>query len=171
MKKIFYVLILIVPYFLYASDSSITQTDIIQRTVNFIIFISICYYLLAKHVKSYFTQRTQNIRFELEKVQELENEMQLKIKDAQQKIENAKRTATQMIQNAHDDVESINLEIENQAKQEISRINKTSDERISIETRIVKQEIVDDIINNLLQDENIIINQNDLASIIMNKVA
>ena len=45
------------------------ETDIIQRTVNFLIFAGIVYYLIAEPVKAYFTGRTQGIADELEKVQ------------------------------------------------------------------------------------------------------
>jgi F-type H+-transporting ATPase subunit b len=56
---------------LFASEHAADGgTDIVQRTVNFVIFAGILWYLLAEPVKNYFGGRSQGIADELQKVQE-----------------------------------------------------------------------------------------------------
>jgi F-type H+-transporting ATPase subunit b len=65
-------------------------TDIVQRTVNFVLFAGLVWYLVAEPVKSYFASRSQAIADELKKVQDklsdtiaLKKEALLKISDAE----------------------------------------------------------------------------------------
>ena len=51
MKKILFILLsCLAPLALFANDAGV-ETDILQRTVNFLIFVAILYYLLADTVK------------------------------------------------------------------------------------------------------------------------
>lgn len=169
MKKILFALIALTPLTLFAASGG--ETDILQRTVNFIIFISIIYYLLADKVKAYFADRTQGIQSELEKVQDLKKESEAKVQSAQENLEKAKRIAAELIEDAKSDVDSIKTQIENNVEQEIAILLKSFDEKIDVETKKIKKEVVEEILEELLSNENIAITQDELTSIILNKVA
>lgn len=69
--------------FAFASSGAGTETDIIPRTVNFLIFAALAYYLLADKLKAFFADRSDSIAKAYE---EAEN----KIKEAKAALESAK---------------------------------------------------------------------------------
>jgi F-type H+-transporting ATPase subunit b len=167
MKKMLFILLLS-PVAIFASD---VETDIIERTVNFIIFASILYYLLADRAKIYFTERSASIQSELEKVKELKAKSLLEREEAQEKLENAKKIATQLIKDAKNDKESIQMKIGDDVNYDIEQLFKNFNEKCKIETKKTKKEVVEKILEELMSDENIAISQDDLTSIILSKVA
>ena len=170
MKKKLFALAMIAPAALFASDANV-ETDILERTVNFLIFISILYYLLADKIKTYFAERTSSIQGELDKVQEMLKASEKKVAEAKAEVENAKKVADELIASANNDVESIKNKIEVAVEQEIAFLSKSFDDKTQLETRRVKREVVESVLNQLLSDENIDVSQDEIASIILKKVA
>lgn len=172
MKKILFALSVIAPLALLGSDAHAdVETDILQRTVNFFIFISIIYYLLADKLKTFFKDRTNSIQGELDKVQEMLKASEDRITDAKQEVENAKKVADELISSANSDVESIKSKIEAAVEQEIAYLSKSFDEKTELERKKLKKEVVENILDQLLSDENIAISQEDLANVVLKKVA
>jgi len=170
MKKVLLTILVIAPIAAFASDANV-QTDILERTVNFFIFVAILYYLLADQLKTYFSDRTKSIQSDLDKVQELLKESDKKVSDAKLEIENAKNVAEELISSANSDVEAIKTKIEVAVEQEITYLEKSLDDKIELETRKVKKEVVQNVLDQLLSDENIALSQEDLANIVLKKVA
>ncbi len=170
MKKILLILSFITPLSLLASDAGV-ETDILQRTVNFLIFVAILYYLLAEKAKAFFTGRTASIQSELDKVQQVLKESEAKVENAKQEFENSKQLASEIVESANADVASIKKQIEDMVDQEIEHLGKSFDEKVTVETRKVKKEVVTEILNELLSNENINLSQDDLANIVLKKVA
>jgi F-type H+-transporting ATPase subunit b len=170
MNKLLVVLLTLSPAVLFASDANV-ETDIFQRTVNFVIFAGIIYYLLADKVKAYFAQRSQDIQSELEKVEELKKESALKVEAAQEELDKAKQLAAELIEDAKSDIDSIKNKIAQSIDQEITYLMKNLDEKMDIETKKIKAEVVEEILDQLFSDENIAISQDELSSIILSKVA
>jgi len=170
MKKILFMMLVASPLALFANDSSV-QTDILERTVNFFIFIAIIYYLLADKIKVFFSERTKSIQSELDKVQEMMKESEKKVLDAKQEIENAKKIADELVTSANDDVEAIKRKIENAMENDIAILSKSFDDKTELEVKKVKQEVVQDVLDQLLSDENIDLTQEELTNIVLKKVA
>lgn len=170
MKKILFTLFAVVPVALFASDSDV-DTDIFERTINFIIFVTIIYYLLADKLKDFFGNRTTSIQSELDKVQELVKDSKKKVADATLKVEKAKQIAIELIESANNDVDSIKKNVEVALEQEIAVLSKNFDEKTELEARKVKKEVVENVLNQLLVDENIKLSQSELTNIISKKVA
>lgn len=168
-KKVF-ALLAVAPLALYASDANV-ETDILERTVNFLIFISILYYLLADKIKTFFGDRTKSIQDELDKVQEMLKASETKVAEAKQEIENAKKIADDLVDSANNDVESIKSKIEATVEQEIAYLSKSFDDKTALEVRRVKKEVVENVLNQLLSDENVEISQEDITNVILKKVA
>jgi len=170
MKKLLFILSCIAPLALCANDANL-ETDILPRTVNFIIFVGILYYLLAQKAKGFFTERTSSIQAELDKVQEVLKESEAKVDNAKIELENAKKLANEILEAANADINSIKVSIEQSVAQDIAYLSKAFDEKIELETKKVKTEVVSEILDELLSSDNIAISQNDLANIVLKKVA
>lgn len=170
MKKKLFALLAITPLALFGSDANV-ETDILERTVNFLIFISILYYLLADKIKTYFGERTESIKSELDKVKEMKKASEKKVSDAKLEVENAKKVADELIASANADIESIKNKIEKATEQEIAFLSKSLDSKMDLETKKVKKEVVENVLNKLLSEENIALSQEELANIVLKKVA
>lgn len=170
MKKILFTMLAITPVALFAASGE-TNYDILERTVNFFIFVAIIYYLLADKLKTFFADRTKSIQSELDKVQDMVKESEKKVSDAKLEIENAKKVAEELIASANGDIESIKTKIEVAVDQEIANLSKSFDEKTRLETKRVKREVVESVLDQLLSNENIALSQEDLANIVLKKVA
>jgi len=170
MKKVLLTLLSITPLVLFANDSEV-HTDIVERSVNFFIFAAILYYLLADKMKTFFGDRTKSIQAELDKAQEMMKESQKRVDDAKKEVEKSKAIAEELIAAANGDIESIKSKINDSVEQEIKVLGKVSMDKQDIETREVKKEVVQNILDQLLSDDNIALSQDDLANIILKKVA
>jgi F-type H+-transporting ATPase subunit b len=170
MKKILFVLSCILPLALFANEANI-ETDILQRSVNFIIFVAITYYLIADKIKTFFKKRTLSIQSELYKVQQLLKESENKVKDAKQEIKDAQKLALDIVDTANADISIIKTKISDMTNQEIINLSKSFDDKLIIETKKVKNEVVTKLLESLLSSENIVLSKKDLANIILKKVA
>ena len=170
MKKILFALSVIIPVSLFASDNG-TGTDILERTVNFLIFAAILYYLLSDKLKAFFVGRTRSIQSELDKVQDILRESDKKLTDAKQEVEDAKKVASELVSIATSEVDAIKTKIEVAVEQEITFLEKSFDDKTELETRKVKKEVVENVLSQLLTNDNIALSQKDLANIILKKVA
>jgi F-type H+-transporting ATPase subunit b len=172
MKRFLFALMVLAPFALFANDAhSNVETDILERTVNFLIFIAILYYLLADKLKAFFANRTNSIQTELDKVQDMLKASQQRVAEAKQEVENAKKIANELVTTANNDVEAIKRKIEETVDQEIAYLSKSLDEKITLETKKVKREVVQNVLDQLLSNENIAMSENDLANIVLKKVA
>jgi F-type H+-transporting ATPase subunit b len=170
MKKLLFIALSLAPVAIFASDSHV-QTDIIERTVNFIIFASIAYYVLADKARAFFGDRSASIQSELEKVKDLKVQSEAKRAEAQDKLDNAKALALELVEDAKSDIESIKNQIAANTEQEIAQLSKSFDDKCNVEMKKMKNEVVEEILNELMSEDNMSITQDNLTSIILNKVA
>ncbi len=171
MKKIVLSSLLLSPLVLLASgDAGSTSTDIIPRTVNFLIFFAIMYYLIADHLKKMFTDRTASVASELEKVQEKVKESKKAKELAEAKLEEAKRVASDIITTAKKEALLIKDRYNQQIEDELTVLNKQYQERITLEKKKVIRESVDGVLKTLFKDGSFEMNDKDYVNIIMKKV-
>lgn len=169
MKKIVLFMLAFAPLALFASEGA--ETDIIQRTVNFVIFAGILWYLLADKIKAFFANRSLDIQAELDKVQDTLKESQARVDEAALKLQEAKKLAVEIISGANAEIDSIKSKVAQTVDNEIAHLNKSFDEKIKLETRKAKKEVVQNILDELLSSENIGVSQDELANIVLKKVA
>lgn len=171
MKKLLLLTLLaLAPVALFANSEG-AETDIIQRTVNFVIFAGILWYLLADKIKAYFANRTLEIQSELDKVQDTLKASQAKVDDAAEKLENAKKLAAETVELAKSEVGALKQKVADAVDHEIAQLNRNFDERIEVETRKLQRQIVEEILEELLKSDNISLSQDELANIVLKKVA
>jgi len=170
MKRVLLLAMAMVPVALFASDGAV-ETDIVQRTVNFIIFAAILWYLLADRIKAYFANRTLGIQAELDKVQDVLKASKDKMEEAQTKLDDAKKISAEIIENAKADIDSIKQKVAITIDTDIANLNKNLEEMIKVEISKAKKEVVEEILNELLSSENIKLSQDELVNIVLKKVA
>lgn len=153
------------------SEAGAVETDIVPRTVNFLIFAAIIYYLLADKLKAYFSERTSSVRSELEKVQNILNESKQKYDNAKAEVENSKLIAEQIVADAKADIARIQQSIEKSVSEDIANLAKHFDEKIVIETRKAKKEVVSEVLETMLNDNNLGVSDREISDIIVKKVA
>ncbi|MDX9901312.1 MAG: F0F1 ATP synthase subunit B [Aliarcobacter sp.] len=170
MKRILLLGLALVPVALLANEGAV-ETDLIQRTVNFIIFAGILWYLLADKIKAFFAERSLSIQGELDKVQDTLKASQDKVKDAQKKLEEAKKIATEIIDGAKADIDSVKQKVATAVDSDIVNLNKNLEEMMKVEISKAKKEVVTEVLEELLSSENIKLTQQELANIVLKKVA
>jgi F-type H+-transporting ATPase subunit b len=170
MKKILLLSLALSPIAVFAAGGS-GETDILPRTVNFLIFTGIIYYLLADKIKFFLTDRTQSIQAELDKVQSTLEESQEKVATAEAELENAKKIAQELVADANANVNEIKKKISDSFDAEIAQINKLFDAKIELESKKAKEEIVKEVLEELLSSDNLEITKESLSDIISKKVA
>ena len=170
MKRILLLGLALVPVALLANEGAV-ETDLVQRTVNFIIFAGILWYLLADKIKAFFAERSLSIQAELDKVQDTLKASQDKVKDAQKKLEEAKKIATEIVEGAKADVDSVKQKVATAVDSDIDNLNKNLDEMMKVEISKAKKEVVRQVLEELLSSENINLTQDELANIVLKKVA
>lgn len=172
MKKLLLLGLALTPMALLASgDGAETNYDIVQRTVNFIIFAGILWYLLADKIKAFFADRTASIQAELDKVEDTLKASQDKVDEAAKKLEEAKTLAAEIVDGAKADVDSVKQKVADAVDAEIANLDKNFDEKIKVETSKAKKQIVSEILDELLSSDNVSLTQDELANIVLKKVA
>ena len=169
MKKILLLGLTLAPIALFASEGA--ETDIIQRTVNFVIFAGILWYLLADKIKAYFAGRTLDIQAELDKVQDTLKASAQKVEDAQSTLDEAKKLATEIKDGAQADIASVKAKVADSVDSEIAQLTRNFDDKIKVETRKAKKEVVEQVLEELLKSDNIALSEEELANIVLKKVA
>ena len=171
MKRMLLLGLALAPVALFASSEGAVETDIVQRTVNFIIFAGILWYILADKIKAFFAERSLSIQAELDKVQDTLKASEEKVKDAQKKLEEAKKLATEIVESAKADIDSVKQKVATAVDSDIANLNKNLDEMMKVETSKAKKEVVAQVLEELLSSENINLTQNELVNIVLKKVA
>jgi F-type H+-transporting ATPase subunit b len=154
--------------FIWASD---THTDILPRTVNFLIFVAIIYYILADKAKAYFKDRTTSIEDRFQEIEEQKLQNQKKIDEAEKELEKAKILASKIVEEAISNQNNIKQTILKTTDDKIQQLIKKIDENIYIQTEKLKTQTVSNFLDRIFENKNIQISAKDISNIIKKKVA
>ena len=158
----------------FASDQAgvaEVETDIVQRTVNFLIFAGIVYYLIAEPVKGYFTGRTQGIADELEKVQDRLKESKAAKEAANAKIDDAKVLAEEIMSSCKKENVIINEKMATQLDFDLSNLEKQQNDLMGLEKRQMVRDLVEEVLSDALTQDTSVLDKAAFADIILKKVA
>jgi F-type H+-transporting ATPase subunit b len=154
-----------------ASEAEHAGSDIVQRTVNFILFAGLVWYLVGEPVKNYFTSRSQGIADELKKVQEkLDESIALK-KEALTKIAEAEKFAEELANTSKKENKIIHDGIMTQGEVELENIAKQALSKREFEERKMVREVVEYIVNETLNQSADSFDKEAMANVILKKVA
>jgi F-type H+-transporting ATPase subunit b len=146
-------------------------TDIIPRTINFLIFAGILWYLLAEPVKGYFVGRTQGIADELDKIQVKLRESKEAKEAAMQKVEEAKKFSEEIKVTAEKENKILIEKIALQCDTDIETLEKQNISLMELERRKAVREVVGEVLDDVLAQAGAILDKEKMAQIIMKKVA
>ena len=169
--KIRYILLLLAPALLLASGGGSGETDILHRAVNFTIFASILYYLLADHAKAAYKGRIAGIADRL-------NSIQLKVKEslsakesALSEVEVAKSNAKVLIETSKKEAQLLVAKLQSDTEQELLNLDKSFQEKTIIERRKMTREVVNGVLDEMFAEDSVSLDKEELVKIVMKKVA
>ena len=166
MKKIV-ILFGVFSAFAFASEAAHT-TDIIPRTINFLIFAAILWYLVGNKAINFFKQRKESIASRLQEIEEKLKESKARKEALKAELENSKIKAKEIIKDAHNEAKYLEERIKSQTAQEIALLQKQFEEFKEIESKRVKKEVVKVFLEEILKDVHI---TSDEAAKLILKVA
>lgn len=171
MSKIVITLLMLGAY-LFGSDAGAEGcSDIVQRTVNFLIFAGILVYVLAEPVKNYFSGRSAGIASELERVQERLRESKRLKEAAEHKVDEAMRFANELSELSKKENKILSDKISAQCDQDLVVIQKQSDALMELEKRKMVRETVTEVMNDVMNSGNSVVGQEAMTEILKKKVA
>lgn len=171
-KFVFLLSVLLAPFALFASGSGgEVESDIVERVINFIMFVAILYYLLADRIKEFFVGRKNQIAEELELVQQRLKESKKKKEEAEMKLQSAKKAAEEIIASAKKEVSVIKEQGEASKKQTLENLAHSYHENMDLEKKKAQREVVREIVEDLFSDSGMQMEDDGYAQIILKKVA
>ncbi len=165
------VLMLSISTIALASNAGSGETDIVQRTVNFLLFAGLIWYLIAEPVKNYFTSRSQSIADDLKRVQDKLNETITLKKDALAKISDAEKFAEELAVSSKKENKIINDNMMVQCDTELETLTKQQSSATEFAQRKMVRTVVEDIIDEVLTQSSDSFDKEAMANVILKKVA
>ncbi len=152
----------------FALAGDFSHTDIIPRTINFIIYAAILWYLAGNKIIGFFKQRKEQIAKKFSEIENKLKESKLRKEALKAELENAKVKAKEIIENAKMETELINKKIKQETEEEIKILQKQFEEFKQMEQNKIKKEVVREFLDKAL--EEIHISSDDAVKLIL-KVA
>ncbi len=167
-KMVLGFLILLSP--LCATGLDISQTDIIERSLNFLLFVGILWYFLAKKLRSFLHSKSLEISKRLEEIQ-----AQLKVSKENKKkllkeLEQAKEKAELIISDANKEAYTITQKYELQTKMDVENLIKNSKALMDLEVKKIKRELVESVFKDLRESKKVSFNAQDCVSILKQRL-
>ncbi len=181
MKKIVLLSLLVLPAILLASghDGEVTryfmqtgrESDFLPRAVNFIIFASLLYYILANPVKDFFKGRSVGIAKQLNEIEDKLQAAKDEKKDAQSRLDASEKKADEIIVDAKAEAKILAEKIVIANQNELLLLEKQLDEKITLEERKSAREAIDEVLSENITTDDINIDTTKVIDILSKKVA
>lgn len=164
-----YILILFVPLVLFANEGS--NYDILERTINFLLFFGILYYLIESKVKEAYSSRITSIADKLEAVQATLKATTQKKELAKQKIAKAKDDAKSLLATSKKETEILVKKMHDDVLNDMTNLEKAHKEKVLIERRRMKRDVISEVLNEMFDGSALEIDRKEFVDIILKKVA
>lgn len=155
----------------FASGSEHTETDIIPRAVNFLIFAALAYYLLADKLKAFFSDRTASIAKAYEDAENKIKEAKAALNEAKVKKEEAAKIASESVASAKTDALLQIKKIAEHGDEEVARIEKAADEEMLMLRKKAIADIVESTMDEIITKDGFGVDDKEFAKIIAKRVA
>ena len=172
MSRILVFMLMISTYALASSGSAEhTDTDIVQRTVNFLLFAGLIWYLVAEPAKSYFASRSNAIADEMKKVQDkLKESVSLK-KEVVAKVSAAEKFTEELAINSKKENKILSDTIMAQCDADMEVMAKQQAVLMEFEQRKMVRNVVENILSDVLSQSDDSFDKEAMANVILKKVA
>ena len=165
------VLMLTISTYALASEAGHGETDIVQRTVNFLLFAGLVWYLVGEPVKNFFTSRSQGIADDFKKVQEKLNESIALKKEAEAQIVKAEKFAEELVVTSKKENKIINDNIMAQCEVDLETLTKQGSSSKEFAQRKMVRDVVEDVLKETLAQSSNDFDKEAMANVILKKVA
>ena len=166
-----YFILALLPMLVSAAEVSIENSDFVMRSVNFVIFVALLWWLVAKHIKNALKSRQESISAQLNAVQDKLADSRAKKEIALKELEKSKKLAKEIIANAKKEAVILVESIATQCKNDAESLRKAHAERLNFEQKRAKQAIIAEVLDELLSDKNIALDKNAFVEILTKRVA
>lgn len=170
MKGLIY-LICLLPLSAVAAPSGSGEYDIIPRTVNFVIFVAILYYLLVNPAKHFYKSRILKISSRLDEIQKKLLESKSKKLDIMKKLEEAKANAAEALIVSKKEAEILANGIKEELQGELALLDRHFEEQKEYELRKMEKEVISQILAELFDENNAHFGQKEIINIMMEKAS
>ena len=160
------ILLLLFPFVLMADGGY----DIVPRTIKFIIFAAILYYLIANPVKNAYKGRIESIAARLDNIEQKLKESKAKKDDAIKRVEEAKANADSLVETARKEAFLISERIKEETMQEIVNLEKSFHDQKEFEKRRMVKSVVGEILNEIFASDSVKMDQSELINIMLKRV-
>ena len=171
MSRILLLITMLSTFALASGGAEHGGTDIVQRTVNFLLFAGLVWYLVAEPAKNYFVARSQSIADDLQKVQDKLNESVALKKEALDKITEAQKFAEELSISTKKENKILNDNIMLQCESDLETIAKQNVSLMEFEQRKMVRTVVEDVLNEVLSQSSDDFDKEAMANVILKKVA
>ena len=182
MKKIILLSLLVVPAALLASggtDGEVSRyfiqtgraNDFVPRVVNFIIFASLIYYLVANPIKGFFKGRSEGISAQLNEIEEKLQAAKDEKKEAQNRVKESEKKAEEILVDAKAEAALLAEKIAKANEEELIVLEKQFAEKIALEERKSAREVIDEVLSENITNDDIMLDEAKVVEIISKKVA
>ena len=181
MKKLALFALLLVPAILLASGEHgeasryLTQTgretDFWPRVINFAIFASILYYLIANPIKNFFKGRREGIAGQLKEIESKLQAAKDEKKEAQARLDESLNKAAEIIEDAKKEAEILAAKIAEASENELAVLEKQFEEKITLEERKAARDVIDEVLSENITADDITLDETKVVDIISKKVA
>lgn len=167
-----YILCLLLPLALFANGHEEgTNYDIVERTINFLIFFGIIYYLIAGKIKDMYNERINSIADKLDSVQAALKSSEQKREDAKDKLQKAKESAKSFSSTSRKEAELLVAKMNEGLVNDLEVLDKSHSEQMTIEKRRMKREVISEILDEMFDGNTLVIDRKEFVDIILKKVA
>ncbi len=151
-------------------ELDISQTDIIERSLNFLLFVGILWYFLAKKLRSFLHAKSLEISKRLEEIQ-----AQLKVSKENKKkllkeLEQAKEKAELIVSDANKEAYTITQKYELQTKTDVENLIKNSKALMDLEVKKIKRELVEGVFKDLRESKKVSFSSQDCVNILKQRL-
>jgi len=171
MKKLLVMTLFVSASLFASSGAEHGATDILPRTVNFLIFAGILWYLLAKPVKGFFTGRAGEIADRLNSIQDKLRASEAAKVAAEARVEEAKTFASELAATTEKEKEVLKKQIEAQSANEITVLEKQMKDKESLAERQMVRGVVETVLSDVTAQSTASLDKEKMADIIVKKVA
>jgi len=165
------VLMLMISTIALASDAGQGNTDIVQRTVNFLLFAGLVWYLVAEPVKNFFASRSQAIADEMKKVQDRLKETADLKKEALARVSEAEKFAEELVLSSKKENKILNDAIIAQCETDLETLVKQQAVLMDFEQRKMVRKVVEETLEEVLSQSADSFDKEAMANVILKKVA
>lgn len=171
MNKILLVTVLFAVALFGSEGAAEKSTDIVWRTINFLVFAGIVYWLIEGHIRAFFGGRTAGIAAELNKVQERLAESKNQRDTAMQKIEEAKLFVNELNEGTKKECKILADKIATQCDLDIEVLQKQSNTLMGLEKRQMVRGVVNEVMGQVMVASDASITNDTMTDILKKKVA